>query len=850
MSYTFVGASSGTTSLTPPATQIGDLVLVFSFRDGSTTLPGAPVNMTASVTRTGTTCCARVSYAVVTDNYFNVTSVASANATTMICMVYRPDPGVTPGVGVTTSSVGTTATVSINNPFGMASDGTSWVAAFIGHRSTDTNLSLADGNGVMADRTNPVDATDEAIGMDTDGPVASFAFNSGNVGGTASGWVSLTLELTGAAHDDPGFGGAGRGTQVGSGDLVVNCPAVVDAGDLLLAAAGLASTTDFSPTAPSGWTTFGAGNSGSTTGRFWHRTADGSEDGSTVTFANASSGDKVGLIARYANVGSIHAQSSITADATETYECSITTTVETRVVLMMWIDGTSGVTEAGSRFVGTGGITYRGKTYLTGDMVVIGDGVLAAGTHTVGFTADGTGNDARDAVLLAVALEPAGGGSAYDIVADAGAMDMTGTAATMKRGQIIGAGAGSMDMTGTDADLTIGRVILGGAGVMTMTGQPATPLAARMVDVEAGTMDMAGQPATLVVGKVVAALAGSMTMTGDDPNLIAARKTVAAAGSMAMAGQDASLNNGKRLAASAGAMAMTGTDATFTRAHQLDAASGSMDMIGTDAGLRNTRSIDADPGSMAMTGTAAALIRGGKTTAEAGAMTITGQAAGIIFERSITAEVGAYAMAGTDADFILPKKVEAEAGSMAMAGTDATLRRGGTIEAEAGAMAMSGGAAGLMRALHVVASAGSMDMTGVNASLSHGLRLVAEDASYAMTGQDATLFKSLALVAEAGSYAITGTSAGIARTRFVTAESGAMEMTGQDAAIFGFVPPTSERIATVEQQTRVVVVEYQSRSVSPEAEIRLVLVPPGEARGVSVEAETRAVTVPQETREV
>jgi hypothetical protein len=59
---------------------------------------------------------------------------------------------------------------------------------------------------------------------------------------------------------------------------------------------------------------------------------------------------------------------------------------------------------------------------------VVGSGDFAAGTHTgLGFTSDDAGNDARDAILLAIALRPAAAGGGPTIVSGAVSAVFSGT---------------------------------------------------------------------------------------------------------------------------------------------------------------------------------------------------------------------------------------------------------------------------------------------------------------------------------------------------------------------------------------------------------------------------------------
>jgi hypothetical protein len=138
----------------------------------------------------------------------------------------------------------------------------------------------------------------------------------------------------------------------------------------------------------------------------------GDEDSDIVTVPNTSSSGGTAAIATYSGVDPadpIDAVGTATADTGEPYVCGVTTTETTRIVVIMGIDGTSGVSEVNATFTGTGGITFDGRFYNTGDLVVFGSGDFAAGVKTgLGFNSDAAGNNTRNAILLAIALRPAG----------------------------------------------------------------------------------------------------------------------------------------------------------------------------------------------------------------------------------------------------------------------------------------------------------------------------------------------------------------------------------------------------------------------------------------------------------
>lgn len=190
MAISYVGQAVGTTSATLPTHKAGDVILAFAYRDGNTTAPTLPTGWTNIANAGANTNSARLAYRVATAA--GTASGTWTNATSVVFQVYRgvalnnPIGGFAAGGAASTSVAYNTFTLTDTG-------GTSWVVGFSGHRSTDTNLQNAP-TGMTA-RSNVVDATDEAAGHDTNGPVSSWSTQTVSVGGTSSGWRSYTVEL-------------------------------------------------------------------------------------------------------------------------------------------------------------------------------------------------------------------------------------------------------------------------------------------------------------------------------------------------------------------------------------------------------------------------------------------------------------------------------------------------------------------------------------------------------------------------------------------------------------------------------------------------------------------------------
>lgn len=188
MAISYINSASGTTTATNPGNAIGDMFVVYNLRDGSGTLPGAGTGFTTPTngTSVANSAASRLSYRIATAA--NETIPTFANSTTTVLHIYR-GTSLTAGNAAVAVNVGTT----VSYPALTLVNGNSWVVGMAGHRSVDTALGTAPTG--MTNRINPVDATDEAAGHDTNGLVSSWSLQTVAVGGTSSGWVGFTFEI-------------------------------------------------------------------------------------------------------------------------------------------------------------------------------------------------------------------------------------------------------------------------------------------------------------------------------------------------------------------------------------------------------------------------------------------------------------------------------------------------------------------------------------------------------------------------------------------------------------------------------------------------------------------------------
>lgn len=184
---TVEGTATGTNTATMPAHVAGDLILVFSFRDGSSAAPVPPGGYTTLGTAANSTCGHILVYKIAASSGETVGTFTSGTST--IVAVIRGHAG--PGTVAIGQNVGT----SIEYPTCALTEtnGTSWAFGFAATRAIDTAITTAPSG--MTNRTSVSDATDQAAMHDTNGGVTSYTGASAAVGGTSAAWKSFTLEV-------------------------------------------------------------------------------------------------------------------------------------------------------------------------------------------------------------------------------------------------------------------------------------------------------------------------------------------------------------------------------------------------------------------------------------------------------------------------------------------------------------------------------------------------------------------------------------------------------------------------------------------------------------------------------
>jgi hypothetical protein len=189
-------ASAEATTITiPSGYRVGDLMVIFAFRDGSTTNPSIPTGWTTITNTTdGTLCSLSIGYKRCTST--SETSGTWTNATALVCSIYSGAITSASPFGAVAAGSGATNTVNYAAR-ALASSGvtgSSWFLGFAGHTSVDTTIETAPSGMTM--RTNTAGATAEVAGFDTNGlATGNWPSTNVSVSGTASNWQTVVIEL-------------------------------------------------------------------------------------------------------------------------------------------------------------------------------------------------------------------------------------------------------------------------------------------------------------------------------------------------------------------------------------------------------------------------------------------------------------------------------------------------------------------------------------------------------------------------------------------------------------------------------------------------------------------------------
>lgn len=193
MTISRVGAANAeATSVSLPAHQVGDLIILCVYRIGSTVAPTAPAGWNVLAGPTGANSLNRQ----VVFKWAQSTSETSGtwtNATMIDAVVYRSDAGfVVPGV-VASVVNGASLTLSFGALTLRDSGGTAWIVGSACTSSTDNDIETPP-TGVTLIQ-NKVGAAGETALYDTNAGVSSFSAITRTMSGTAGNLARMHFEV-------------------------------------------------------------------------------------------------------------------------------------------------------------------------------------------------------------------------------------------------------------------------------------------------------------------------------------------------------------------------------------------------------------------------------------------------------------------------------------------------------------------------------------------------------------------------------------------------------------------------------------------------------------------------------
>lgn len=200
----------------PSGHQVGDLLLIFAFRDGSATNPTVPAGWTTITNTLDTTSgSASVGWKIATSS--SETSGTWTNATGLIVLAYRgvdnPSPIMT---NATSNAVSTTVTYNGLTDANLKGVSGYRIVGIAAHRSIDTTIDTPPTG--MVNIVSALGATQDMAAHEVDGEASAWASTNVSVGGTSSGWVSIVAALREARMSFNNYEHAGA--QVGNAGII------------------------------------------------------------------------------------------------------------------------------------------------------------------------------------------------------------------------------------------------------------------------------------------------------------------------------------------------------------------------------------------------------------------------------------------------------------------------------------------------------------------------------------------------------------------------------------------------------------------------------------------------------
>ena len=183
-------ATSNTTSVTLPAHNVGDLLVMFAYRSSSNAVPTVPAGWTTINASGSANNSSALAYRIATGAD---TATGWSNATQLVVQVYRGVSTISPIGNAGTPQFANGKIVTYPAITLSVTDGTSWVIGSAGAANNSSNVQNPPTGMVM--RANIIGTSAEAAGFDTNGGVSSWGAQTVTISASNVKWSARTLEI-------------------------------------------------------------------------------------------------------------------------------------------------------------------------------------------------------------------------------------------------------------------------------------------------------------------------------------------------------------------------------------------------------------------------------------------------------------------------------------------------------------------------------------------------------------------------------------------------------------------------------------------------------------------------------
>jgi hypothetical protein len=192
VAISIVGGATGTTSATLPTHQAGDVIIAFSFRDGSVTQPTLPAGWIPITNQAGTLCCSRTAWRRATGA--GTTTGTWTNASRVSFIVLRGCWSENP---IAADATGSGSGTNLNYPAVTLrkTDSTSMGVRFAGDVNINTTLETPPTNWTNLAAASGVDAVAECACHTRASLAANIGADTVAKGGTAGAWTAHSIEV-------------------------------------------------------------------------------------------------------------------------------------------------------------------------------------------------------------------------------------------------------------------------------------------------------------------------------------------------------------------------------------------------------------------------------------------------------------------------------------------------------------------------------------------------------------------------------------------------------------------------------------------------------------------------------